>query len=39
MKRLYLACVLSLFAAPCARGAAPDDRQPLRLTAEIVGSR
>lgn len=39
MKRLYLACLLSLLLAPCARGAEPDDRQPLQLTAEIVGSR
>jgi len=25
--------------APCARGAGPDDKRPLQLTAEIVGSR
>jgi hypothetical protein len=25
--------------APCARGAEPDDKRPLQLTAEIVGSR
>jgi hypothetical protein len=39
VKALYLALVLLLFAAPVACGAAPDDKQPLRLTAEIVGSR
>ncbi len=39
MKRLYLACVLSLLVAASARAREPDERQPLRLTAEIVGSR
>lgn len=39
MKRLYLAAVLLLVVAPAARGAEPDDKRPLQLTAEIVGSR
>ena len=39
MKNFYLAALLLLSAAPAARGAEPDDRQPLRLTAEVVGSR
>ena len=39
MKRLSLAVVFSLLLAPCARGAQADDRQPLRLTAEVVGRR
>jgi putative acetyltransferase len=34
VKTLYLAIVLLLFVAPCAHGAEPDDKQPLRLTAE-----
>ena len=39
MKTLYLASVLSLLLAPCVRAAEPEDKQPLQLTAEIVGSR
>ena len=39
MKTLCLAFVLLLFAAPCARAAEPDDKRPLQLTADIVGSR
>lgn len=39
MKTLYLAATLLLFAAARVCGAEPDDRQPLRLTAEVVGSR
>ena len=39
MKRLYLAFVLSLLLAPGVCGAGPDERRPLQLTAEIVGSR
>ena len=40
MKTVYLASVLLLLLlAPHARGKEPDDRQPLQLTAEIVGSR
>ena len=38
MKTLCLAFVL-LFVAPCARAAEPDDKRPLQLTADIVGSR
>ena len=39
MKTLYVAFVLLLLAAPRAGGAEPDDKQPLRLTAEVVGQR
>jgi hypothetical protein len=39
MKTLRLAVLLLLFAAPRVGGAEPDDRQPLRLTAEVVGRR
>jgi hypothetical protein len=39
VKTLYAAIVLLLLVAPCARGTEPDEKQPLRLTAEIVGSR
>ncbi len=39
MKRLSLAVVFSLLLAPCARAAEADDRQPLKLTAEVVGRR
>jgi hypothetical protein len=35
MKTLYLAAVLLLFLAPPARGAEPDDRRPLQLTAGL----
>ena len=34
-----LLVLLFVVPAPCARAAGPDDRQPLRLTAEIVGRR
>lgn len=39
MKRLYLALLCLLLLAPCARASEPDDRQPLQLTAEVVGRR
>lgn len=39
MKTLYVAFLLLLLAEPRAGGAEPDDMQPLRLTAEVVGSR
>ena len=39
MKRLYLALPCLLLLAPCARAAEPDDKRPLRLTAEVVGRR
>ena len=39
MKRPYLALMLSLLVAPCARAAEPDDGQPLQLTAEVIGRR
>jgi hypothetical protein len=39
VKTLYAAFALLLILAPRAGGAEPDDRQPLRLTAEVVGSR
>ena len=39
MKRLDLALLCLLLLAPCARAAEPDDKQPLRLTAEVVGRR
>lgn len=39
VKNLYLAAVLLLSAAACARAAGAEEGQPLRLTAEIVGRR
>jgi hypothetical protein len=39
VKTLYPAVLLLLIFAPGVRGGGPDDRRPLQLTAEVVGSR